>query len=218
MLYIHGLEAGPRGQKSRTLADAGFSVVSKQMPCGRKQAMRDPLLLAGAAGAVLASTVVGLAVSWLGALACAATVVVCGFAATPYYFRRMLRRSVEVQLRALTENRVDVVVGSSFGGAVAVELLRRGAWSGPTVLLCPAQGLIARTARLPRPAPLAALGPQAKKIVVVHSHSDETVPFDDSKALVAGSMATLIEVQDDHRLSTSATVDAFIRWIQVATA
>ena len=40
--------------------------------------------------------------------------------------------------------RPDVMVGSSFGGAVVLELIQRGIWSGPALLLCPAHNLIAR--------------------------------------------------------------------------
>ena len=42
---------------------------------------------------------------------------------------------VETQRAALESFRPDVLVGSSFGGAVAVALLQRGLWSGPTLLL-----------------------------------------------------------------------------------
>jgi hypothetical protein len=34
----------------------------------------------------------------------------------------------------------DIVVGSSWGGAVALELVAKGSWTGPTLLLAPAHG------------------------------------------------------------------------------
>jgi hypothetical protein len=40
-------------------------------------------------------------------------------------------------------------VGSSFGGAVAVVLLQRGAWRGPTLLLAPAAVELGVEPRLP---------------------------------------------------------------------
>ena len=45
---------------------------------------------------------------------------------------------VEVQRAALAATPADVLVGSSWGGAVAATLLADGSWSGPTLLLCPA--------------------------------------------------------------------------------
>ena len=45
---------------------------------------------------------------------------------------------VELQRESIEAFRPDVVLGSSFGGAVVVELLRRGVWTGPTLLLAQA--------------------------------------------------------------------------------
>ena len=46
--------------------------------------------------------------------------------------------SVAVQSKAIQSFSPEVIVGSSWGGAVAVELIRRGIWRGPTLLLAPA--------------------------------------------------------------------------------
>ena len=56
---------------------------------------------------------------------------------------------VSLQAEVLRDFAPDVLVASSFGGAVAVELLRSGAWRGPTLLL--AQAALKRDsgARLP---------------------------------------------------------------------
>ena len=48
------------------------------------------------------------------------------------------------QSQALQSFRPDVIVGSSFGGAIVLELIQRGMWSGPAVLICPAHKVIAR--------------------------------------------------------------------------
>ena len=48
------------------------------------------------------------------------------------------RGCVALQRAALDEFRPDVLIGSSFGGAVAVALLNQGDWSGPTLLLAQA--------------------------------------------------------------------------------
>ncbi len=100
---------------------------------------------------------------------------------------------VEVQARALGRFRPDVLVGSSFGAAVVVELLRRGDWRGPTLLL--AQAALRRDpgARLPEGVP----------VWIVHGRGDELVDPADSRALArTGSpeLVRLIEVDDDHSL------------------
>jgi len=208
VLFIHGLESGPNGRKRRLLEAAGFEVVAGQMPCGRRAVMRDPavhgalaLLVAGVFGATCLFGPIGL----LSAFAAWVLVRVVAM-------RRALARSVDVQLALLARHRVDVVVGSSFGGAVALELLARGAWVGPTVLLCPAHRLVG--GRALRPPPM--LLPDAPAVVVVHGRQDDIVPIAHSRDLVRGTRSPLVEVDDDHPLSASATPENLAAWIGTA--
>jgi predicted esterase len=88
-----------------------------------------------------------------------------------------------------------VLVGSSFGGAIAVALLGLGAWRGPTVLLAPAAALLAVPNTLPAGA----------TVTIAHGTRDDVVPMEDSRALAATgtpSLVRLVEVDDDHRLQT----------------
>ena len=58
---------------------------------------------------------------------------------------------VEQQARELERFQPDVLVGSSFGGAVALALLQQQRWSGPTLLLAPAaRALGSRSSCRPR--------------------------------------------------------------------
>ena len=59
-------------------------------------------------------------------------------ALTPAMDTADFEASVSAQQRALEAFRPDVLVGSSFGGAVAVALLEREIWRGPTLLLAQA--------------------------------------------------------------------------------
>jgi hypothetical protein len=52
--------------------------------------------------------------------------------------RKSLEACVELQREAIIREQPDIVVGSSWGGAVAVELMRAEIWRGPTILLAPA--------------------------------------------------------------------------------
>jgi predicted esterase len=92
-------------------------------------------------------------------------------------------------------------------------LLSRGAWKGPTVLMCPAHRLVAGRAWLPSPT----LPPDASHVVVVHGRQDETVPIEHSRSLVKGTAAKLIEVDDEHRLAATATAPNFTAWIKLAS-
>jgi pimeloyl-ACP methyl ester carboxylesterase len=218
VLFIHGLESGPNGNKPRALRDVGLEVTALQMPCGREAIMRDPVTVAtlGAAGGALALALRrGVLPLALGVAGLALAKPLAMALAT----RRAFARSVAVQLRALAQGPAfDVVVGSSFGGAVALELLHRGAWRGPTVLLCPAHERVAERAwRAPSPG-LAALSEVAGGVVVVHGRADEIVPIEHSRRLVHGSRAELVEVEDDHRLTKTATSAALRSWIERAQA
>ncbi len=103
--------------------------------------------------------------------------------------------SVATQAEALARFRPDVLVGSSYGGAVVVALLARGLWRGPTVLLAPATRWFGAAARLPGDV----------TVTVAHGVDDALVPLADSRALVEGTAPArvrLVEVADEHRLQS----------------
>ena len=58
----------------------------------------------------------------------------------------------------------------------------------------------------------------ANRVVVVHGQADEVVPLEQSRRLVRGSRAELIEVEDDHRLTQTATVEGLRSWVERACA
>lgn len=97
--------------------------------------------------------------------------------------------ALQTAQRLYDEQRPDVIVGSSRGGAVAVNMQ---SGDTPLVLLCPAwknwgtaKTLKARSA-------------------ILHSRRDDIIPFADSEELLARSglpAETLIEVGSDHRLA-----------------
>jgi len=211
VLFVHGLESGPRGKKALALEAAGFKVVSGQMPSSPRAMLRDPLTIALAVFALI-GVLTAATRGPVGFLIAAIVVFLSLRFVRPLLTRRMFRRSVAVQRALLSANEVDVVAGSSFGGAVALELLRSGLWKGPTLLMCPAHRLVAGRAWTDVPS----LPADASRIVVVHGTKDETVPLHHSRELVRGSAAKLLEVEDDHRLSATATPENFALWVKLA--
>ncbi len=218
MLFLHGLESGPRGDKVQRLRAAGVDVLAEDMFMSirrldrRNSAVRNLLRLpevraigaltvaAGAHAAVrrqplfAAGTLVGLAV-WAAARRGALQ-------------REALRRSWEaciaIQRAAIERHRPDVLLGSSWGGAVAVALIARGHWRGPTVLLAPAFQVVAdRMATSDVARDVATLQTTAADhpIVVFHDPTDATIPIAHSEALAAGSAVELHRVAaGGHRL------------------
>ena len=113
---------------------------------------------------------------------------------------------VETQTQALADFQPNVVVGSSFGGGVAVALLQRGIWAGPTLLLAQAALRQGQPCELPDDVP----------IWLVHGTRDDIVDPEDSRKLARiGSPAQvrLIEVDDDHPLRGSVADGSLIGWV-----
>jgi fermentation-respiration switch protein FrsA (DUF1100 family) len=100
------------------------------------------------------------------------------------------------------QHQPEVVVGSSRGGAVAMNL-KSG--SARLVLLCPAWKQWG----------------QAQKVkpgtTIIHSRADDVVPFADSVELLSKAglpESALIEVGQDHRLADPEPLDALLRVVE----
>lgn len=115
---------------------------------------------------------------------------------------------LQVAREAIVDEAPDVLVGSSFGGALAVQLAVEGRWTGPLLLLACA------SRRLLGDVPL----PKASKAVLVHGRQDDVVPLEDARWLAAtgGPRVMLWEVADDHRLGAqlgNGVLDAALGWL-----
>lgn len=100
----------------------------------------------------------------------------------------------------------QVLVGSSFGAAIAVALLQRGAWSGPTLLL----------AQAARHFGLELVLPEGVRITIAHGSRDDVVDPEESRRLAttgSPNLVRLLEVDDDHSLHTSTESGALIDWV-----
>jgi hypothetical protein len=100
---------------------------------------------------------------------------------------------------AYNQDRPTVIVGSSRGGAVAMNI---NSGSTPLVLLCPAwkHWGYAKTVKA--------------NCLILHSRNDEVISFDDSQELITNSGLTsdaLIEVGSDHRLADPVSLEAMLQ-------
>jgi hypothetical protein len=114
--------------------------------------------------------------------------------------------AVRIAQAEYDRHRLDVVVGSSRGGAVAMNL---DSEDTPLVLLCPAWKKYG-TVKTVKPA-----------TTILHSRADDVVPFADSEELVSNSglpASALIEVGNDHRLADPEPLAAMLRACERAAA
>lgn len=107
--------------------------------------------------------------------------------------------STRIAQVAFDLHRPAVVVGSSRGGAVAMNI---ASGDTPLVLLCPAwrKWGTARTVK--------------KYVIILHAKADDVIPFADSDELIRNSAhdrhSALIEIGSDHRLSTPDALAALL--------
>ncbi len=104
--------------------------------------------------------------------------------------------AVRIAQEAFDQHQPAVVVGSSRGGAIAMNINSSDA---KLVLLCPAWKNWG-TANTVRP-----------DTVILHSSSDDVIPFADSEELAAKSGAKVIEVGSDHRLADPEPLAAMLK-------
>jgi alpha-beta hydrolase superfamily lysophospholipase len=107
--------------------------------------------------------------------------------------------AVRIAQEEFDRHHPDVVVGSSRGGAVAMNI---NSGNIPLVLLCPAwkRWGAAKTVK--------------KNTVILHSRADDVIPFSESEELVRHSglpSSALIEVGSDHRLADPEPLTAMLR-------
>ncbi len=103
--------------------------------------------------------------------------------------------SISIAQKVIDDNPVDVIVGSSRGGAVAM-CVNPG--SAKVVLIAPAWSHF-------KPSENQDID---ESTMILHSRKDDIVKIQDSRKLVENFGATLIEVGDDHRMNDSSALEA----------
>jgi alpha-beta hydrolase superfamily lysophospholipase len=114
-------------------------------------------------------------------------------------------KAIRIAQTVFDKHHPQVVVGSSRGGAVAMNI---NSGDARLVLLCPAwkKHGTARTVKA--------------DTVILHSRADDVVPFGDSEELVKSSglpASTLIGVSSDHRLADPESLETMLEACERAT-
>lgn len=106
--------------------------------------------------------------------------------------------AVQIAQDAVDEHNPDIVVGSSRGGALAMNIDTNGA---PRVLVAPAYKMFGGADTVP------------SSTVVLHSEADEIIPFEDSLELTDRTGAKLVSVGTGHRMSDSEALAALVSYL-----
>jgi len=214
--YVHGLDSGINGRKVQMLKKKRkglrpMVVVAPDMQgLIRSARLRGSLCvlamacqgcmhvyyLLGTELSVFAGSKKSMAVLLLGV----AIFLAASFLATVYTTRNLLQNCVDLHLQAMRLQKPDLLIGSSFGGAVVARLVTLGHYRGPILLLAPAQFRLDWLTWLGQKASASFPSP----VLVVHGSKDTIVPVADSERLVAmHSQTTQVElliVNDNHPL------------------
>jgi len=114
-------------------------------------------------------------------------------AVTPQLETVLVPDTMPAARAAVAEHTPDLIVASSYGGAVAVKLLWENAYNGPVVLIAPAATKLGGDRALP----------EGARVIIIHGDADDVVPYSDSVALAAtgGPGVRLVTVvEGDHQL------------------
>ena len=103
--------------------------------------------------------------------------------------------AIQIAQRAFDLHNPDVVVGSSRGGAIAINIDTRGA---PRVLIAPAWNMFGSENSV------------SSNTTILHCKEDRVVPYEDSVDIAARTGSKLICVGRSHRMSDSEALEALV--------
>ena len=104
--------------------------------------------------------------------------------------------ALKIAQEAVHMYRPDVIVGSSRGGALAVNVKAFGA---KRILIAPAWKKFGSTCVVP------------KNTIILHSENDDIVKFEDSIELSKNSSAKLISIGENHRMNSEEVLETMLR-------
>lgn len=190
ILFFHGLESGCGGRKHRFLEEHYGDVVCVDMHMSLLNVRKRNGILRNVLANALTTAPWNL-YAWS---------IQCSLFGCLQCQEEELKKTKPMQ---------GVLVGSSWGGAVATLAIAKGLWAGPAVLIAPAYKLaVGSSVRDPQLSPSAIYTTMAERlagnrqqVIIVHGCNDETVPIADSREMAHAIGAELIEVEGgDHRM------------------
>jgi pimeloyl-ACP methyl ester carboxylesterase len=191
VLYLHGLESGPRGAKARYLQRKFEDVCAPDLETGAMNFRTNSMLV---------HAIWNFHYLFMGSL----YTQVCN---------GMLNGAAAIGEEAAKQFQPDIVVASSMGGATALELIKRGVIKVPTLLLAPALKKLklgAAESSTLDPAYVDSImnpwyeefskqvlrpsGEVAVPIIVVHGDADDVINIEDSRELCSLCKGELITI------------------------
>lgn len=217
VLYMHGLESGPYGYKSRTISNMrNISIYAADMEAAVlrldkqnsivRRLFQQPSVQFASACAMLSvlSLFEKISVSNVSIVLIPTCIIIWiatiinSFAAA---VRAMIDGCLQIQRCAINTYQPDIVVGSSLGGCIAWMCMMEGTWKGPTILLAPAISRCAVFGNLPLSSLFVIPRKVTSRCVIFHGTNDSIIPLADSLKLSNATGVSIKVISNgDHRL------------------
>lgn len=194
---MHGYESGPNGVKSQALRKAGFDVFTPDMK---------PLILKAKIELILILLLYWFTMYSLTGVSVLEYIISCtitlwiSYVMIKVQFNRLIYECIELQKTAVKLVNPDIVIGSSFGGLIALNCVNEGVYHGPVLLLAPVIcGLFGKPL-----VNLTLINTSVNKCLIVHGTNDKICSIENSRNFVKkhnNECVELIEIEDgDHSL------------------
>ena len=203
ILFLHGLEAGLNGNKSVYLRKEFPNCTTPDFQVSRfkiwlknsflRHIITTPIFLITTSSIFLSYFLIRIFTDKI--LYCMLIViglfVIFGLSAKNYLIRiaviKSLENNIEISHKEIMKSRPEVIIGSSWGGAILVKLIERGMWKGNSILIAPAYYSVNKIIYNNRKEEISKFHLREikknnfnGKIIIYHSKEDNIVPLKDS--------------------------------------
>jgi hypothetical protein len=221
VLFLHGLESGPEGGKVRTMRSAGFEVHAPNLQSVLTKPVRLVKLLISIQGVIILLTL-GLMCggwSWFHVLCFGLSTSAANLFLLDLLLHCMVLVCKRMVLADMALFQPDVLVGSSWGGAILTFILSDGSWRGPAIILASAHRSLAKLSRFSSQETRIAVGSHTAPITIVHGRLDRVCAPIGSSDLEkqyreAGVPVKLHWFDDQHGLNEIFTAERVAAWIE----
>lgn len=220
ILFIHGLEAGLNGEKGVYLRKTFQNCICPDLQVSKfklylknsfiRNLLTNPLFLGEISSFLFFSYLIyykfGLFPSIFISLITFVPMIILS---KKYLIRNAVKKSLENNIDIAYSNIVKhepkVLIGSSWGGSVVLNLIQRGLWNGHTILIAPAFYAVNKVVYNNEKSKikefrLSEVKNLNGKIIIYHSIDDEVIHYEDSEYLcgISRNYKELSQIENDY--------------------
>jgi len=203
ILFIHGLEAGINGEKGKYLRSAFKNCICPDLHVSKfkiylknsflRNLITNPLFLAITSSFLIISYFIYskfelFPTIMVGLLSLTVMITLSKKNLIRNAVKKSLENNIETAYTNILKHEPKVLIGSSWGGSIVLNLIQRGLWNGHTILIAPAyyktnEVVFNNEKEKIKEFRLSESKNFYGKIIIYHSIDDEIIPYEDSEYL-----------------------------------